>query len=323
MRGNFVLSVFIALACYVVSSSAGNYVTYIDAFNSWWPPTAIAAGLGIPGYAHNSSYNVINLSFWMTSGSADAALVWEQAYTYVSSQNPWGSSTQEVQAAWLKLYHNKGIKVLISAFGATEFPTSAGVDPVQCCTNLGNFVIQNQLDGVDLDWEDNDAMDAGKGEAWLITCTQTLRSILPKEKGYIISHAPQAPYFMGTSKYPNGGYLTVDKQVGDLIDYYNIQFYNQGTSDYTTYNTLFEQSDGWSSNTAVQQLIASGIPASRIVVGKPVTTGDATNTGYVEVNQLKQMFQSASTFWRTGYMGWQYRSDSDGEWSNILTSAFQ
>ncbi len=47
---------------------------------------------------------------------------------------------------------------MISAFGATQFPTSGGIDPVDCATKLGNFVLENNLDGVDIDWEDNAAM---------------------------------------------------------------------------------------------------------------------------------------------------------------------
>ena len=38
-------------------------------------------------------------------------------------------------------------------------------------TNLAQFVIYNNLDGVDLDWEDNAAMENGTGEQWLIDCT--------------------------------------------------------------------------------------------------------------------------------------------------------
>jgi len=308
----------LALIVCVYSQQA---VVYIDAINSWWPPTAIAAGIGVPGYAQNTSFNVINLAFWLNSGSADAALLWANAYTYVSSDNPWGTSNSAVQAAWRQRYHSAGIKIMVSAFGATEFPTSAGVDPVTCGTNLANFVKQNNLDGVDLDWEDNAAMEAGKGEQWLITITKTLRNLLPKSQGYIISHAPQAPYFMGAPKYPNGGYLTVDKEVGDLIDFYNIQFYNQGTSTYDTYSSLFETSNGWATKTAVKELMAAGIPSSRIVIGKPITTGDATNTGYVPVASLASFFSQAKSSWKTGFMGWQYKSDPDGSWSARLSQS--
>jgi hypothetical protein len=51
------------------------------------------------------------------------------------------------------------MKIMVSAFGATEFPTSAGYDPDSYCTTLGNYVVQHKLDGIDLDWEDNAAME--------------------------------------------------------------------------------------------------------------------------------------------------------------------
>lgn len=50
------------------------------------------------------------------------------------------------------MYNDKGIKLLISAFGATEFPTSAGKDPIVTANSLGDFVLKNNVDGVDIDW---------------------------------------------------------------------------------------------------------------------------------------------------------------------------
>ena len=43
---------------------------------------------------------------------------------------------------------------------------------------------------------------------------------------YIVTHAPVAPWF-SPGKFPSGAYLTIDQTVGDLIDWYNIQFYNR------------------------------------------------------------------------------------------------
>jgi len=296
-------------------------VAYLDKINNWWPPTAIAGDLGVPGYSHSYKFNTINIAFWTSGqGPVDAGLLWSKALTYCSSQNPWGSTTDQIQKAWLAKYHAQGVKVLISAFGATDFPTSEGHDPVKVATDLAAFVKTNNFDGVDLDWEDNSAMDAGKGEAWLIACTKTLRQLLPRP--YIISHAPQAPYFLGRPHYPSGGYLTVDAAVGDMIDYYNIQFYNQGTSMYESYHTLFEVSDGWANGTAVAQL-ARRIPKKRLVVGKGVTSGDVVNTGFVPLAQLKQyLSQGVSAGYTAGFMGWQFSSDSDGSWSTQLAQAF-
>lgn len=56
------------------------------------------------------------------------------------------------------MYNDKGIKLLVSVFGATEFPTSAGKDPIKTANKLAQFVLKNNLDGVDIDWEDNAAM---------------------------------------------------------------------------------------------------------------------------------------------------------------------
>jgi chitinase len=86
--------------------------------------------------------------------------------------------------------------------------------------------LENNFDGVDVDWEDNNAMENGTGEDWLIKFQLKLRQILPN---HIISHAPQAPYFK-EDHYKNGAYVTVNRKVGHTIDFYNIQFYNQGNT---------------------------------------------------------------------------------------------
>ena len=112
---------------------------------------------------------------------------------------------------------------MISAFGATEFPTTSKIDPIDCAVKLGKFVLENNLDGVDIDWEDNGAMQQGSGQKWLISFHNKLRSILPN---HIISHAPQAPYFK-QEFYKNGAYININKAVGSTIDFYNVQFYNQ------------------------------------------------------------------------------------------------
>ncbi len=77
---------------------------------------------------------------------------------YFGTENPFGTTKEQVQLNLKKKYNDAGVKILISAFGATEFPTTAGYDPTDCATKLGNFVLQNNLDGVDIDWEDNPAM---------------------------------------------------------------------------------------------------------------------------------------------------------------------
>lgn len=63
-----------------------------------------------------------------------------------------GTDTQVIQKKFKKMYNDKGIKLLVSAFGATDFPTSAGKDPTKTANDFANFVLKNNLDGVDIDW---------------------------------------------------------------------------------------------------------------------------------------------------------------------------
>ena len=72
------------------------------------------------------------------------------------------------------------------------------------------------------------AMDKrdGSAENWLIEFTRALRAALPAGQ-YIVTHAPVGPWF--SPAFP-AGYTEVHKQVGSLIDWYNVQFYNQGTN---------------------------------------------------------------------------------------------
>lgn len=80
--------------------------------------------------------------------------------------------------------------------------------------------------------------------------------------------------------------MAVHKAVGSTIDFYNIQFYNQGDTTYDTYEKLFLKSGGYFPGTSVNELIQQGIPSNKIVVGKPVTKQDAYNTGTVKTKDL-------------------------------------
>ena len=55
--------------------------------------------------------------------------------------------------------HNMSRAVVLSVGGATETPTSAAYftknEPVALANTLAKLVIASNLDGVDLDWEDN------------------------------------------------------------------------------------------------------------------------------------------------------------------------
>lgn len=306
-------------------------LTYIDRFTSWWPPAAIAEGLAVPGYTQGGvtlPFNYIALAFWTYGGGAvDAATVWSNPLYYIGA-GVFGDTTQDIQTTLKAKYTAAGVKLLVSAFGATENPTSSGYDATDCANKLAQFVLDNQLDGVDIDWEDTPAFQKGdgSGENWLITLTRVLRSKLPY---HIITHAPQAPYFVTnsseTSQYPKGAYLEVHRQVGSLIDFYNIQFYNQGFTMYETTQDLFEVAGGWAPGTAINEIIASGVPASMIVLGKPASPGDASNS-YLTADAINAAIAAnaaahPSNHWKTGVMFWQYSSDQSGAFCNTATKA--
>jgi len=54
---------------------------------------------------------------------------------------------------------------------------------------------------------------------------------------------------------------------------------------------------------------------NKIVVGKPVLTSDATNTGYMDKNALADAVNRANQEgkWHAGVMFWQFCSDKNAE----------
>eukprot|EP01084_Bolivina_argentea_P259582 438047_1 len=189
------------------------------------------------------------------------------------------------------------------------------------------MLIYYKYDGVDIDWEEaisgKFASGAG-GESWLCQLTNALRSN-SNMNGKKITHAPQAPYFMGSQngQYPRGGYNKVHRDCGSNIDWYNTQFYNQGSTSYNSYNGLFHNSIGWSSQSAVYEIMNGAspdrvsVPAEKIIVGKH-TSGDGST--FVAGSTLKSIFDSALSAgqWNGGFMTWQFYhevfpSQSDGK----------
>lgn len=126
----------------------------------------------------------------------------------------------ETRAAKKAEYAAAGINIIVSAFGETDKPTTAGADPVGTANTMAQFVVSNQLDGIDVDYEDLDAMNRGDGaaEQWVTTFTQTLRQTLPQGQ-FILTHAPLAPWLSPNQQFAAGAYLTIHKNVGSMIDW--------------------------------------------------------------------------------------------------------
>lgn len=100
--------------------------------------------------------------------------------------------------------------------------------------------------------------------------------------------------------------LLVNQKVGSLIDFYNVQFYNQGVTEYTTCAGLLTASSSVWPNTALFQIIAAGVSSQKVLIGKPGTAADATN-GYVDENTLAGcVSQAVGQGWHGGIMAWQF-----------------
>lgn len=247
-------------------------------------------------------YNRFILAFWMSggAGAVDDAQAWEQF-------------DDDYRQQVLDEYHNAGIALMVSAFGSTDSPTSNGEDPAQTAQDLAAWVIQYGLDGVDIDYEDMTAFNNQLGEAWIITFQQTLRSLLPSGQ-YVISHAPVAPWFTSAPDYAKGGYKTIHEQVGSGIDWYNVQYYNQGDDQYVDCNTLINESGSEWPGTSVMELNALvNIPLDKIVIGKP-NNADAASNGYMQGSSLaKCVAEAQQQGWNAGVMFW--------EWDNVSRAA--
>lgn len=263
--------------------AAPHFVAYTDAYDGITGPPPVAQVMG---------YNVINLAFLLLAGPWDKALEWTQL-------------TNAQRTTLKSQYAAAGVKLMVSAFGSSDVPTTTGADPIATANTMAAFVKQYQLDGIDVDYEDFGAFDSGTGSAenWLISFTTQLRNQLPAGQ-FIITHAPVAPWFT-PNRWGGGGYLKVNQQVGSLIDWYNIQFYNQGASEYTTCSNLLTASSSTWPNSAAFQIAASGVPLSKIVIGKPATASDASN-GFMTTTTLASCLQQAKNQgWNGGAMVWQ------------------
>jgi hypothetical protein len=127
-------------------------VTYVDSLNEWWPATAIAKQIGVPGYANANDYNVFILAFWTTRYTADMAQLYSTVENYFGTDSVFGTTRSQIQQNVKAAFNKEGKKLLVAAFGSTDMPTTQGADPIKVATDIAAFVKANYLHGVDLDW---------------------------------------------------------------------------------------------------------------------------------------------------------------------------
>jgi len=255
--------------------------------------------------AIDNCYNIINLSFWMSSVG------------YVDAAQTFASLSKDKQKEIIDYAHSKNAKIMLSAGGATEHLEMmvANYQGTDYGERAAQAVLDLDLDGLDFDLElepgNNGPFLDGSMQQFLIECSQAARDILGDEK--LISHAPQGPY-LGSWAGPSLGYTFVMTNHLGLIDFLNIQFYNQGSDQYVDYSGLFLKADGWTSETAVLEMIQNGVEASQIVVGKPIGPVGFASNGYVDPNDLNSwtcQFEANHGYKIGGFMNWMYPGPND------------
>ncbi|ETO30278.1 hypothetical protein RFI_06841, partial [Reticulomyxa filosa] len=131
----------LSLLCLGSLTTASRYVAYIDDLTGWWD-TSILEAMGVPGYTKKPHpYNVLILSFYLSNGNAADALTYFFFFNYYlfdnNNRQNFNTDTQKkicncsnptadsFRQGLLNIYHSHGIKLLMSCFGSTDFPTSS------------------------------------------------------------------------------------------------------------------------------------------------------------------------------------------------------
>lgn len=128
--------------------------TYVNNVNVWWPPQSTLGQMGTPSLAAPNIYNFFAYAFWTCKGGPkDITKLYNDPITYLGTEL--GQTKADIQSYIKGLYSKASVKLFISAFGATEFPAHDGLDAVKCGASLADFLSNNLLDGVDIDFEDS------------------------------------------------------------------------------------------------------------------------------------------------------------------------
>jgi len=128
-------STTISLQSGIPANSVPIRLVYIGRIINWSSAVGLATSLGVPGYAPPHLYNYIVLASWTyPSTPKDAALLWANPSTYFGIYSSFGTTDSQIRASLKNIYSSHGIKLMVSAFGSTQSPTSSGFNPVTSAT---------------------------------------------------------------------------------------------------------------------------------------------------------------------------------------------
>lgn len=111
----------------------------------------------------------------------------------------------------------------------------------------------------------------------------------------------------------NKGYNLISKEVGDLIDFYNILYIEEGNTNFDSYNEIFGDKSHYSQRGTIAQLISEGVPSHKLVLAKTITRLNAGN-GYISPVTVGEWTSRAyeELGWYAGVALWEYNKDRDG-----------
>ena len=263
--------------------------------------------------AAQEDYTHIILSFLTPDSSGGITLPW---YLQSSSAPTYKGYIQTLQQA--------GKKVMISYGGGdvdNAYYIAASHNIPALAAAIGFVVSEFGLDGVDIDYEDTNALSGSAsagydGVSFMENLTDALYKVLD---GKALSHAPQIPYVSNAVGQPHGrngyieSYIPILQSVGTQIDWLNVQFYNnQDWNGAQNILTLYKEIvAGWQG--------FQGWPADKMLTG--MILSDSDGSGYVPLTQFNSevvapLTQAYGNF--GGVMGWQYSQDPQGTWAATL-----
>lgn len=149
---------------------------------------------------------------------------------------------EDKRKAFLSMMRVEGTKVMASVGGAAASHTIyKKYDPTAFGVRAAKYIVDLGLDGLDIDLEGwgNDP----DGTAFLKSMTAgafNYFSHVSNGKKYVITHAPEMPDFWKGLTYAE---LMTDREAFDMIDFLNVQFYNQlqfPSSDYVFVKDIYD-----------------------------------------------------------------------------------
>ncbi|KAL2257583.1 hypothetical protein VTK26DRAFT_9449 [Humicola hyalothermophila] len=233
------------------------------------------------------------------------------------------STTRRFSTLWneTRILQSAGIKVMGMVGGAAPGSFTAQTLDGDIATferaysRLASAIRAHRLDGMDLD------VEQPMSQAGIARLVRRLRADFGPR--FLITLAPVTSALHGQ---PRDGrtlhrnlsgfdYLVLERDVGDVIAFYNAQFYS-GFGDLRSTRDF-------------DRAVAAGWEPARIVAGQLTAAahGSGGGAGFITFSQLNQTVQALMNRYGEigGIMGWEYfNSDPDGErapwrWAQIMT----